>query len=220
MRWKDDIIKLNAVHINRRYWVYITSAEHNVDARSCQWLKYKKVFATKPLITLWRNQKWIGNYFKTWSPPLQGALARCLHLDEMLVVMLATTSAFICTVIEHQQGPRTVFHETFVNLHFRWWTHSDGNCICEASKVVVVEPRWWKACCGIHTCTVTLPMRNALRLVLLLQQLHLQIGPILSSTIHCCPCSRISNLIQAQEKHHTFHYKLRGEHSTAAPRYA
>jgi len=170
MRWKDDIIKLNAVHINRRYWVYITSAEHNVDARSCQWLKYKKVFATKPLITLWRNQKWIGNYFKTWSPPLQGALARCLHLDEMLVVMLATTSAFICTVIEHQQGLRTVLHWTYINLHFRLWTLSDSNCICETGKVVVPESGEWKACPGVHTCAVMLPMHSALHLVLLLQQ--------------------------------------------------
>jgi hypothetical protein len=149
MRWKGDTLKLNAIYINIEDIMLMEGCYGICLAWwGCQNLVNSWGIKRCMLANFWScseetRSELATTTFKTWIPPLKGALARCLHLYEMVVAMLPTSSAFICTVIEHQQEPRAVFHETFVNLHFRRWTHSDGNCICEASKVVIVESGGW-----------------------------------------------------------------------------
>ncbi len=64
---------------------------------SCQQLKHKKVFTVKLLSCSAETKSASATTTcKTWITTLKGALARFLHLHEMLVVMLASSSAFIC----------------------------------------------------------------------------------------------------------------------------
>ncbi len=207
MRWNGDTLKLNAIYINRRYHAYgllLHMPGLTGMPESCQQLRHKKVFTGKLLVMLCRNQKWISNnYFSDLD-----------HTPKRTTSQVFAPLWNACGYSSFVKSLYLLNNWTCAN-----WQKFHGTCICEASKAIVVEPRWCKACCGNHASTVTLPMRNALHFGGAATTMRLQIRPILSFILHCCPCSRISHLIQAQEKCHSFHYKLRAEHSTAAPRY-